>query len=196
MMKKLLLPCLFFFALSANAQFDGPRLFWDIPSIYLTAPDVGNISQQAGIGIETAFNVAVHYGTVRAGGGAFFTVNPGADDIPESFFTTPYFLLEAGGGLYRTNPNKCASSNRGAFTAMGILGMRYHINTRDLTTFAEAEKYGAHFGMGVELGYFYIQDMFRNTEVVLRGTYYPGISTFSAELGMKIFFNVREFGRY
>ncbi|MCB0707122.1 MAG: hypothetical protein KDC34_17520 [Saprospiraceae bacterium] len=192
----LFLLAFFFCSLSANAQLSDARLFWDIPGFYATVPNVSIASEQAGFGLETVFNFAAHYGTARAGGGATFTINPSSDDIPGSFQITPYFLAEAGGGLYRTNPNKCASTHRAAFTAMAVLGYRYDIDTRDLRPASEADLYGGHFGIGAELGYFYIRDVFRNTEVVLRSTYYPGIETLSVNLGIKFFLNLREFGRY
>ena len=189
----LVLLCL---AHSAQAQYSGPRYFWDIPSFYLTAPDLANVSERTGLGLETTLNVATHWGTARLGGGAMVTVNPSSEKIAESFITTPYFLLEGGAGLYRTNGNHCAATHRAAFTAMPVLGVRYDINTQDLISATEQDLYGFNFLMGVELGYFFIRDIVRNTEVVLRGNYYPGNGNVSLNLGFKFFLNMRELGRY
>ena len=180
---------------SVFAQFSGPRLFWDIPGIYLTAPDLSAINSNAGIGGETVFNVAAFWGTSRIGGGSTLTLNPSSEDIPSTIFATPYLLLEGGAGIYRSNGNQCSQSNQNAFTAMAILGLRYDINTRDVILANEAEKYGLHYVVGAELGYFFIRNMFRNTEVVLRGNYFPQLKTASANIGFKVFLNMREMGR-
>ena len=180
----------------ATAQYTGPRYFWDIPSFYLTAPDLVNAGERAGIGLETTFNVAAHWGTSRIGGGAMLTVNPTSEKIAESLVVTPYFLFEAGAGMYRTNGNHCAATHRGAFTAMPVLGIRYDINTQELTTEAEQEFYGFNFLIGAELGYFFIRDILRNTEVVLRANYYPGNGNIALNVGFKFFLNMRELGRY
>ena len=78
---------------------------------------------------------------------------------------------------------------------MGILGMRYDLNTQGDITPEEELNYGFRFGIGAELGYFYIRDVFRNTAFVLRGTYYPSSKTVQMNLGFKFFLNMREFGR-
>jgi hypothetical protein len=108
--------CLLLFVLmgawnSLQAQGKLPRLFLDVPAIYLTSPDVTNIDERAGAGLHIAMNVATHWGVVRAGGGSDFLfslqdVDSAADE--ETFFISPYGLLEAGAGLYRSNGNKCA----------------------------------------------------------------------------------------
>ncbi|MBK6622133.1 MAG: hypothetical protein IPG32_15105 [Saprospirales bacterium] len=182
-------------AFSASAQYSGPRLFWDIPSIYLTTPDASSIGTRAGAGAETVFNVATFWGTSRIGGGATVTIDPSSDDIPNTFITTPYLLLEAGAGIYRSNGNQCNQTNQNAFTAMAVLGLRYDISTRALILAPEAERYGLHYVVGAELGYFFIRNMFRNTEVVVRGNYFPQLKILSANLGFKVFLNMREAGR-
>ena len=182
-------------SISAFGQLDEARLFWDIPHFYLTAPDVTEIDQQVGAGLETAFNFAAHWGTLRAGAGANLTLNPTSDDIRSTLLTTPYFLFEAGAGMYRTNGNKCAKHDRAAFTAMGVIGLRYDIDNRDLVIpGTEAEPFGLNWVVGAEFGWFLIRDIFRNTEIVLRGTYYPEAQVISGSLGFKFFLNCRAFG--
>jgi hypothetical protein len=197
-MKRLLIGTLFLCtAFVAHAQYGGPRLFWDVPGFYVTAPEVANISNQIGLSAETAFNVATHWATARAGFGTAFSLDPQSDQVDETFLTTPYFLVEGGLGLYRTNSNQCAASHRSAFTAMGIIGFRYNMDLRDSKPAEETESvFGPQFVLGAEFGYFFIRDVFRNTEFVLRGTYYPGAQVLSAQLGFKFFLNAREFGRY
>ncbi|MFZ2899036.1 MAG: hypothetical protein WA004_10460 [Saprospiraceae bacterium] len=183
-------------AFSASAQYGGPRFFWDIPSIYATTPDVSMISRRVGVGAETAMNVAGHWWTTRVGGGVTFTLDPKAEEVGESFLTTPYLLLEGGAGLYRTNGKRCAQTNANAFTVMPVIGLRYNFDTRSLAPAGDTEGYGLLWGVGGEIGYFFIRDMFRNTEFVLRGTYWPETKLVSANFGFKVFLNLREMGRY
>ena len=181
---------------SAFAQYSGPRLFWDLPILYATAPNVSHLENQVGLGLETAFNVATFWGTSRLGTGGALTVDPKSADIGNSFQVVPYGLLEAGLGMYRSNGNQCNQTNQHAFTAMAVLGLRYEYDTRSLKPAGETSTYGLNYVVGVELGYFYIRNMFRNTEFVLRGNYFPKAKVVSATLGFKFFLNMREMGRY
>ncbi|MEZ4920458.1 MAG: hypothetical protein R2792_15250 [Saprospiraceae bacterium] len=176
--------------LSLSAQYSGPRLFLDVPVIYAVAPDVSNLKNQLGAGTDIAFNVASHWHTVRIGGGSTFTVDPNADDVGESFVPSPFALLEAGVGMYRSNGNKCAKTKSNAFTAMAVVGTRYTFKT-EKTKGAE----GFDFGVGAEFGYFFIRDIFRNHEVFLRGTYYPESKVTAATFGFKMFLNMRAVGQ-
>lgn len=178
-----------------QAQYNGARYFWDIPSFFVTTPDVAEVKNRAGLGIATAFNVATHWGTARAGVGTTVTLNPTADDLGGTFRTIPFLHLEVGGGMYRTNGNKCAATHRGAFTAMPVLGLQYNFETVDLIAASESVD-GLRFLVGVELGYFFIRDILRNTEIVLRGNYYPDQEDLELNLGFKFFLNMREAGRY
>jgi hypothetical protein len=112
-------------AFSLHAQYGGPRLFLDIPHFYLNAPDVENIDQAVGLGLDAAMNVGTHWSVARLGGGATFNVSPSADDVAESFDIDPHLLFEVGAGMYRTNGDKCAATKRNAFTAMAKGGVRY-----------------------------------------------------------------------
>ena len=179
-------------AMTARAQNSGPRLFLDLPSIYYTVPNLELAGDRMGVGAEAAFNLATHWSTVRAGGGAVFSVDPNATDVGESFLTTPYGILEAGGGLYRTNGNQCARTKANAFTAMALVGLRYDLDTRNLKPANEENSpYGMNFCVGAEFGYFFIRDVFRNFEIVLRGNYFPETEIVSANFGFKMFLNLK-----
>ncbi|MBK8491309.1 MAG: hypothetical protein IPL49_10575 [Saprospirales bacterium] len=196
-MQKVLLAFLFSTcSLMAFSQHTGPRLFWDIPNFYAAAPDISTIENQMGLGIGTAFNVATFWGTSRVGGGTTVTLDPKSADIGNSFLVTPYMLLEGGAGIYRSNGNQCAQTKHSAFTAMAVLGLRYDIDTRSLRPAGETNNYGLNYVVGAELGYFYIRNMLRNTEIVLRGNYFPKAKIVSATFGFKFFLNIREMGRY
>lgn len=187
-MKKLFFTAAFLaVTLSAHAQYGGPRLFLDLPVIYFTSPDVENIGDRLGAGIETAMNVASHWGTLRLGGGATFTLNPSADEVGDSFHTTPYGILEAGVGVYRSNGNKCAKTHANAFTAMAKGGLFYNFGKEK--NGVEIER--LDYTVGAEFGYFFIRDVFRNFEFFLDGRYHIKAETVSANLGFKMFLNLR-----
>jgi hypothetical protein len=187
-MKHLLLSfALLLASLALHAQYGGPRLFLDIPVIGFTAPDVTKISNSVGASLETAMNVASHWGTVRVGGGALFTVSPDADDVAKSFNTTPFVLMEAGAGLYRSNGNRCAKTKQNAFTAIAKVGLRYEFRDRIL----EQEPQQLDYTIGGEFGFFFIRDVFKNYEVFLSPNYHFNAEALSATFGFKMFLNLR-----
>lgn len=192
-MKKILL-CLAAFAAistSALAQYTkGPRLFLDIPTVHLASPDVTLIANRIGVGVGTAMNVATHWSTARLGGGVIFSMDPQASKVQETFVTNPYVLLEAGAGKFRTNGAQCAKTRSKAYTAMAKAGMRYYFISDELGPENEApDKFDVL--VGAELGYFFIRDVFRNTEVFLDGYYHVNSKIISVNFGFKMFLNLR-----
>ncbi|MBV6442908.1 MAG: hypothetical protein DYG98_19630 [Haliscomenobacteraceae bacterium CHB4] len=190
MKKHLITAAILAASLTAQAQYSGPRLFLDVPVIYFAAPDVENIGNNLGAGAEVAMNVATHWSTVRVGGGAMFTVDPGADDVGDSFLTTPYGILEAGAGLYRSNGNKCAKTHANAFTAMAKAGLFYNFNTKETEPGGEKPD-GLDYTVGAEFGYFFIRDVFRNFEIFLDGRYHTKAEVVSGRFGFKMFLNLK-----
>lgn len=187
MKKHLLWAALLAMTLTAQAQYGGPRLFLDVPVIYFAAPDVENIGNNLGAGAEVAMNVGTHWSVARLGGGAMFTLDPKADDIGKSFLTSPYAILEAGAGMYRSNGNKCAKTHANAFTVIAKGGLFYN--------FAK-EKEGVEverldYTVGAEFGYFFIADVFRNFEIFLDGRYHTKSEAISGRFGFKMFLNLR-----
>lgn len=192
-MKKSLLSLVLFYSFvsMATAQYStGPRLFLDIPVIHLSAPDVTLVGNRLGVGAGTAFNVATHWSTARIGGGAVFSLDPQAKDVEGSFITTPYVLFEAGAGKYRTNGNQCAKSKQNAFTAMAKAGVRYAFISKALEPEGDVpEKFDVT--LGAEFGYFFIRDVFKNTEVFLDANYFVNSKIIGANFGFKMFLNLR-----
>jgi hypothetical protein len=179
-MKKItLLAAMLTAALSVMAQSE-PRLFLDIPSIYLTAPDVQKIGNRLGAGADAAFNIGTHWSVARVSAGAIFSLDPKSGDVGKSFLTSPFTALEVGLGKYRSNGNRCAKSFQSAFTAMAKGGLRYDFQAKQLD-----------YTVGAEFGYFFIRDMFKNTEIVASANYLTQAKTISANLGFKLFLNLR-----
>jgi hypothetical protein len=182
-------------ALTTNAfAQEGPRLFLDIPNIYFTTPNAIKANERIGLGIETAFNVATHWSTLRIGGGYAHTADPRSNEVFETTYGNPYLLLEGGVGRYRSNGNKCARTHKPAYTAMLRAGLRYDFITGrqssdDGVTIAPAD--GLDYGVGLELGNFYIRDVFKNYEFFGRGMYFVKSETIAAEIGFKLFLNLR-----
>lgn len=195
-MKKIVFTLLFsaVFAAALSAQTVLPRLFLDIPYFYVAAPNAEKAANLAGLGLEAAMNFGTHWSTARVGLGVTETLDPKADDVKGTFATTPYALLEAGVGAYRTNGNQCARTRANAFTAMAKVGLRYALDTRSLVSAADPLPVGLDYSAGVELGYFYISDVFRNTEFSLTGNYLFQAKAISAGVGFKFFLNLRAIG--
>lgn len=187
----LVVACLFY-TLSLQAQYTGPRLFLDVPHIYLAAPDAENVGNRVGAGAEVAMNVGTHWSVARLGAGTTFTFDPQAEEFNKTTLWGPYALLEAGAGMYRSNGNQCAKDHQSAFTAIGKVGMRYDFNEKAVPLDTpEASPNQLDFTLGAELGYFFIRDEFRNMEVVAAGNYLLNAKAFSATFGLKFFLNLR-----
>lgn len=182
---------LLFCTSSLFSQNSGPRLFLDIPHLYFSAPDVENIGNLMGLGLGAAFNVGTHNAVLRVGGGSDFLLNPQSNDIQESFTIKPYGMAEAGVGIYRSNGNKCAKSNRAAYTLMAKGGARYRFDTEGVLRPVDDKSYGMDYTVGAELGYFYIRDVFKNYEVVLTADYYTRAKAVGLTAGFKLFLNLR-----
>jgi hypothetical protein len=186
-MKMLLFPALLLLATLPALQAQrnsGPRLFLDLPAIYFVAPDVEHVGNLLGAGAEAAFNVGTHWSVARIGGGTTVTMDPKSEDIGATIATRPYGLLEGGLGIYRSNGNQCAKSHQSAYTAMAKAGLRYTFNQPEAV---EALDYT----LGVELGFFYIRDMFRNIELLAQANYMTRAKVVSANFGFRFFFNLR-----
>ncbi len=190
MKKSSLVAVLLLSFLSLRAQYGGPRLFLDVPSIYLHTPDVEHIGDRIGAGAEIAMNVGTHWSVARLGGGTTFTFKPTNEEFNTSSVWGPYAFIQAGAGMYRSNGNQCAKSHQSAFTALGKLGMRYNFNEKAVMTKNELPE-KLDFTLGVELGYFYITDVFRNTEFVVSADYMVQNKVIAANLGFKFFLNLR-----
>jgi hypothetical protein len=175
---------------SLAQNFDGPRLFLDVPAIYATAPSIKNVSNNAGLAGEILMNVATHHIVGRAGGGFIYSFDPQAKDFFTSTLSTPYVLLEFGAGNYRSNGNKCARTHRPAFTAIAKAGiMHQFLVGRNRPTDSPAGNFD--YTVGLEFGYFYIRDIFRNSEVFVRSNYFIKSEAISLDLGLKIFLNLK-----
>jgi hypothetical protein len=191
MKKNLLFFMLLATASVVQAQYSsGPRLFLDLPIINLNSPNALDIGNRLGLGAGVAMNVATHWSTLRIGGGANVTMNLQNSDVETSLLTTPYALFEAGIGKYRSNGSQCAKTHQKAFTALAKGGVRYHFDTRSLANAGE-DDFGLDYTVGGEFGYFFIRDIFRNFELFLDANYHIKAEALSANLGFKMFLNLR-----
>jgi hypothetical protein len=180
-----------FYLLSCSFTHAQSRLFFDVPSVAFVAPDVAHIGNQLGLNLETAFNIGSHWSVARIGGGVNATVDPKSKQLEETFDAKPYFMTEVGLGKYRTNGNHCSRTNQNAFTAMIKGGLRYAFSTKKITPASELDRIGLDYTLGVELGYFRIRDVFKNSEVVLASNYHLNAKVVSVSLGYKLFLNLR-----
>jgi hypothetical protein len=183
--------CVFLCAFGKSlAQSAIPRLFLDAPHIYMFLPNVKSNQSfdRAGLGLDVAMNVATYNAMARAGGSFATSAAPKADDLGSSVLMHYGGFVEAGAGLFRTNGNQCAKNNRGAYTAMAVGGVRYRALSKELVELGEN---GIDYTLGVELGRFYIKDIIRNTEFVLRSDYHFKQELISINIGFKVFWNLK-----
>lgn len=190
MKKSSLFLALFLAAVSLQAQYGGPRLFLDVPSMYFHTPDVEHIGDRLGAGAEIAMNVGTHWSVARLGAGTTFTFKPTNEEFNSSTLWGPYAILEAGAGMYRSNGNQCAKNHASAFTALGKVGLRYEFNEKAVPS-TDGDPSQFDFTVGVELGYFFIRDVFRNMEIVASANYLTQNKTIAANFGFKFFLNLR-----
>jgi len=191
MQKFFFLPALLCISITAFGQVNsGARLFLDLPDLYAVVPNVEGIKNQLGAGLGTAFNVGTHWSVARVGGGALFTLDPQVKELQESFLVTPFVLFETGAGIYRSNGNRCARTKQNAFTALGKVGARYTFYPKSVRD-ATDESGVMDYTVGAEFGYFFIRDMFKNTEVLVGGSYLTKSEIVMVNLGIKIFLNLR-----
>jgi hypothetical protein len=170
-----------------------PRLFLDVPEIYVILPNVNKSESfnRSGLGTGITMNVASYHATGRVGGYFMGTTQPKADDLKA--VTTMHYggFVEGGTGLYRTNGNRCAKDARGAYTAMLVGGVRYDLSSKDLRNASDKYADGFDYTAGLEFGYFYIKDIIKNTEFTLRGDYYFKQELVGVRLGLKVFLNLK-----
>ncbi len=191
MFKSSLLFAFLLAACSVQAQYTGPRLFLDVPSLYFHTPDVENTKHRVGAGVDVAMNVGTHWSVARLGLGTTFTFDPSSKEFNKTTLWGPFAILEAGAGMYRSNGNRCAKTHASAFTAIGKVGLRYDFNDKAIPTDPEKTPNKLDFTLGTELGYFYIVDEFRNTEVVLNAGYRTQAKVIFINFGFKFFLNFR-----
>ena len=173
----------------ASAQ-NMPRLFLDGPAVFFTAPDVAHIGNNLGLGSDLTMNIATHNTLLRMGGGIRATVDPQNQDLLKSMLTTPFIKVEAGAGKYRSNGNKCAKSHRPAYTVLAKAGVQYDFLTGSNRPEGSAASH-LDYTVGAEIGYFYIRDIIRNSEVFLSGNYSIKSKTAGIDAGFRMFFNLR-----
>lgn len=166
----------------------GPRLFLDFPSFYAVSTDVQRVANNVGLGTDLTMNVATHHSVLRLKGGSTFSLDPQSSDLLASLSTLPFMSLEAGVGRYRSNGNKCARTHRPAFTTMAKAGISHFFAaaSEQNPTFSSTD-----FSLGAELGYFYIRDIIRNSELFMSGNYYLRNQVIQVEIGFRNFFNLR-----
>ena len=183
-----------FIALHTSTTHAQTRVFLDVPVLTYYNPNVEEFSDRMGLNLGIDLNVGSHNLVSRVGLGVNGTLAPSADDIGESVFTSLYGKGEIGAGLFRTNGKKCSIHNSNAYTALAIGGVRYNYLTKDfplLPDEALAGYDGLDYYAGVELGYFFIRDVFKNYELFMRGDYSLKNKIISANVGFKLFLNLK-----
>ena len=182
MLARFTIICLLVAQVTAQVAAQDARLFADIPSIYLHVGDLQKIKNDVGMGIAGAFNVGTHNLMGRVSGGTTATVLV-KDDSNIDFNKVnwgPFVRVELGAGLFRTNGDQCAMHNQNAYSLLPKVGAQYHFTDKQLQIL-----------LGVELAYFRIRDISRNSEFFLDPIYNITTKKLSIDLGYRTFFNLR-----
>jgi hypothetical protein len=169
------------------------RSLLEIPTMYLMTNDVQNIAEEVGAGINVGYALGTHHMLSRVYGGFEASTNAKESNLGDHMYYNPFVGAEIGGGLWRTNGNKCAAKNRGAYTAAAKAGLRYNIGSRDAMPDenVEAIESGMDYYAGIELAYFYIDNYKTNSDVMLEAGYFFQKQSFFVRFGFRTFINLR-----
>ena len=198
-MKKIsLLVCVILMAVGiANAQYSTERnpirSLLEIPTMYVMTNDLQNIAEEVGAGITAGYALGTHNMLTRVYGGFEASTNAKAENLGSHMYYNPFVGAELGGGFWRTNGNKCAAKNRGAYTGLLKGGLRYDIGSRDAMPDegVEAIESGLDYYAAVELAYFYIDNYKTNTDVMLEAGYFFNKQSIFVRFGFRTFINLK-----
>ncbi len=164
------------------------RSFIDAPSIYLYSPDVQNITKVFGAGIDAGYVLGSHNLMVGIRGGtlAQFLNNTVTSKLDGPTWL-PFARLDAGAGLFRTNGDHCSLTQRNAYSAFVKGSLIYN--------FSDVYTDKLHPRIGVELSYFRLRDMVKNSEIFIDPGYNISTKLVDFNIGFRYFYNMNNVGR-
>ncbi len=157
------------------------RIFADAPSFYAHTTDLQKVKDNVGAGLAVGFNIGTHNLMARLSGGTTAGVRI-KDDSNIDFNKinwAPYIRVEAGAGFFRTNGDQCALHNQNAYSLLPKVGAQYHFGDKQM-----------QFLVGLELAYFRIRDMSRNSEFFIDPIYNLTTQKLGLDVGFRTFFNL------
>jgi hypothetical protein len=162
------------------------RHFFDVPSIYVYSPDVKNLTSVFGAGADVGYVFGTHNLMigVRGGSTAQF-VNDKISSKLTGPTWLPYARIDAGAGLFRSNGNHCSITQQNAYTAIAKFSLIYNFSS-SIPSDSKLQP-----RIGVELTYFRIRDMFKNSEIFLDPGYNLKSKTIDFNFGMRYFLNMK-----
>lgn len=183
-----------------NAQMqgkEGPRSFFDMLALYAVDNNMTDPGESLGAGINVGYGIGTHHLMLRGILGFETTTNVQVPDVAKNLYYNPFVALETGGGLWRSNGNRCGAKKQYAFTVLPKVGARYNFGSREgdieqnVTPIdSDVDFYGA-----LELGYFFLDDYFKNSELYIEGGYFFLGETVYARLGFRTFLNTKAIKR-
>lgn len=182
---------------SINAQYSTERnpirSLLEIPTGYLMTNDLANIAEEVGAGLTVGYALGTHNMLTRVYGGFEASTNAKEENIGAHMYYNPFVGAEMGGGFWRTNGNKCAAKNRGAYTSILKGGLRYDIGNREAMPDegVPAIEGGLDYYAAVELAYFYIDSYKTNTDVMLEAGYMFNKQSIFVRFGFRTFINLK-----
>jgi hypothetical protein len=164
------------------------RSFIDAPSIFLYTPDVQNITKVFGAGIDAGYVLGSHNLMIGIRGGTLTQfINNTLTSKLDGPTWLPYARLDAGAGLFRTNGDHCSLTQRNAYSAIVKGSLIYNFSS--LITDKLQPR------VGVELSYFRLRDMFKNSEIFFDPGYNLTTKLVDFSIGFRYFYNLENAGR-
>jgi hypothetical protein len=185
-----------FFSVSLHAQMQGkkgPRSFFDMLALYAVDNNMTDPGESLGAGINLGYSLGTHNLMLRGILGFETTTNVQVPDVEKNLYYNPFVGFEAGGGLWRSNGNQCGAKKQYAFTVLPKVGIRYNIGSRDgdIEQDVEPIESGVDYYGALELGYFFLDSYFKNSELYIEGGYFFLGETVYARLGFRTFINTK-----
>ncbi len=185
-----------FLSVSLHAQMQGkkgPRSFFDMLSLYAVDNNMTDPGESLGAGINVGYSLGTHNLMLRGILGFETTTNVQVPDLEKNLYYNPFVGFEAGGGLWRSNGNQCGAKKQYAFTLLPKVGIRYDIGSRegDIEQNVEAIESDVDYYGALELGYFFLDSYFKNSELYIEGGYFFLGETVYARLGFRTFINTK-----
>ncbi|SRR6056297_328396 len=175
----------------------GPRSMVDMLALYAVDNNITDPGESLGAGIAVGYGIGTHNLMVRGIVGFETTTNAQEPNLSKNLYYNPYLALETGGGLWRSNGNQCGAKKQYAFTVLPKVGVRYDIGSReaDIEQNVTAIESGVDFYGALELGYFFLDDYFKNSELYVEGGYFFQGEAVYVRFGFRTFLNTKAIRR-
>lgn len=172
---------------------EGPRSFFDMLTMYAADNNMADPGEMLGAGINVGYSMGTHNMMLRGLVGFETTTNVKVSDVSDNLYYNPFGAIEGGAGIWRSNGNRCGAKKQYAFTALAKVGLRYNAGSREgnIERNVPPIESGVDYYGAVELGYFFLDSYFKNSELYIEGGYFMQSEQLYARLGFRTFLNTK-----